>query len=335
MNTLTVAIPCYNSAAYMRTAVESALHEDVEIIIVNDGSTDNTGQIADSLAARYPDRVKVIHQENKGHGGAVNAGIRNASGQFFKVLDSDDRFDKAALNKVIKVLNRLIYEDRKPDALFANYVYDKVGEKNRPIRYKNAMPVDRLFTWEETKKFRQGQYLLMHSIIYRTALLRKCKLQLLEHTFYVDNLYAYLPLPYVKNMYYMNENLYYYFIGRDDQSVNEENMMKRIDQQLKVTHELIDKCDVLKVKDEHCKRYMLSYLYIMMTVSSIYLIKIGTEESIEKRDALWSYVERKDKKLYKYLKSGIIAHAMRSKTGVGRTVAKCGYQVSKAIFKFG
>lgn len=335
MKILTVTIPCYNSAAYMKNAIESALHDDIEIIIVDDGSTDNTGEIADRYASFYPDRIRVVHQENGGHGEAVNTGIKNASGMYFKVLDSDDRFDKDALEKVISVLKRMIYEDRKIDALFTNYVYDKVGEKARPIRYRNAMPADRIITWDDTGHFRQGQYLLMHSIIYRTALLRKCGLVLPKHTFYVDNLYAYLPLPYVERMFYLDVNLYYYFIGRDDQSVSIENMIKRIDQQLRVTHELIDKCDVLKVENRKCRKYMMSYLYIMMTVCSIYLIKKGTEESIEKRDALWQYVYRKDKGLYKYLTSGIIARAMRAKTKPGMAVAKGGYSLSRAIFKFG
>ena len=92
MKLLTVAIPCYNSEGYMNHAIETALvgGEDVEIIIVDDGSTDGTKQIADKYALDYPGIVRVIHQPNKGHGGAVNTGLKNATGKYFKVLDSDE-----------------------------------------------------------------------------------------------------------------------------------------------------------------------------------------------------------------------------------------------------
>ena len=98
MKLLSVAIPSYNSEAYMRKCIESLLvgGEDVEILIVNDGSTDGTGTIADGYAARYPSIVKAIHKENGGHGSAVNAGLEHATGLYFKVVDSDDWVKESA-----------------------------------------------------------------------------------------------------------------------------------------------------------------------------------------------------------------------------------------------
>ena len=102
------------------------------------------------------------------------------------------------------------------------------------MRYDNVLPQDTIFTWEDIGHFRKGQYLLMHSVIYRTQLLIDCGLELPKHTFYVDNLFVYVPLKHVKNLYYINVDFYRYFIGRQDQSVNERVMIKRIDQQIKV-----------------------------------------------------------------------------------------------------
>ena len=98
MKLLSIAIPCYNSEAYMGKCVDSLLEggDDVEIIIVNDGSADRTGEIAEDYVRRYPGIVKAVHQENGGHGAAVNAGIENAGGLFFKVVDSDDWVKKEA-----------------------------------------------------------------------------------------------------------------------------------------------------------------------------------------------------------------------------------------------
>ena len=92
MKLLSFAIPCYNSESYMRNCIESILPggEDVEIIIVDDGSKDKTAEIADEYQKKYPTIVKAIHQENGGHGEAVNTGIKNATGLYFKVVDSDD-----------------------------------------------------------------------------------------------------------------------------------------------------------------------------------------------------------------------------------------------------
>ncbi|MBQ3119712.1 MAG: glycosyltransferase family 2 protein, partial [Peptococcaceae bacterium] len=92
---LSIAIPSYNSEAYMANCIESLLigGDDVEILIVNDGSKDGTAQIADAYAAKYPNIIRAVHQENGGHGEAVNAGLRNATGRYFKVVDSDDWVD--------------------------------------------------------------------------------------------------------------------------------------------------------------------------------------------------------------------------------------------------
>ena len=85
---------------------------------------------------------------------------------------------------------------------------------------------------------------MMHSVIYRTQMLKDCALELPKHTFYVDNIYVYHPLPYVKKMYYLDVNFYRYYIGREGQSVQEKVMIGRIDQQLRVTKIIIDDCDL-------------------------------------------------------------------------------------------
>ena len=136
MKILSVAIPCYNSEAYMRKCIESLLPggEDIEILIVDDGSKkDNTAAIADSYQEKYPTIVKAIHQENGGHGEAVNTGIANASGVYFKVVDSDDWVDSDVLLKIIGLLKELIAGPDTVDMFISNYIYDKVGQKRKRI----------------------------------------------------------------------------------------------------------------------------------------------------------------------------------------------------------
>ncbi len=131
MKLLSVVIPCYNSQDYMEYCIESLLPggEDVELLIVNDGSSDNTAKIADDYAVRYPSNVRVIHQENGGHGEAVNAGIQNASGFYLKVVDSDDWVDVRAYLKILKILKGFVTEKQTVDMIISNFTYEKEDKK--------------------------------------------------------------------------------------------------------------------------------------------------------------------------------------------------------------
>ena len=170
MKLLSIAIPCYNSAEYMRNCIECLLPggEDVEIIIVNDGSKDDTPRIADEYAAKYPTIVKAVHQENGGHGEAVNAGLRNATGIYFKVVDSDDKVNPTSYQLILKKLDELTHQGESVDMFISNYVYDKVGVKHKKVmQYRNMLPTDRIFGWNDVKHVRKAHYILMHSVIYR------------------------------------------------------------------------------------------------------------------------------------------------------------------------
>lgn len=116
----------------------------------------------------------------------------------------------------------------------------RAAARKKVMQYRHCLPVNQIFTWNEVGHMPKGKYLLMHSMIYRTQLLLECNLTLPEHTFYVDNIFAFDPLPYVQNMYYLDTNFYRYFIGRDDQSVNEAVMIRRIDQQLRVNKLMVN-----------------------------------------------------------------------------------------------
>ena len=322
----------------MRHCVDSLLvgGEDVEILIVDDGSTkDNTAKIADEYQEKYPSIVKAIHQENGGHGEAVNTGIRNARGHFFKVVDSDDWVNEEAYIKILEFLKTSVEEEKNLDMLISNYVYEKVGVKRKKvIQYKNCLPVDEYFTWEDIKHFRVDQYILMHSVIYRTELLRECELVLPMHTFYVDNLFVFEPLPYVKTMYYMNVNFYRYFIGREDQSVNESVMIKRIDQQIKVTKSMIDYFDYDKIPIKKCRYYMINYLKMMMMVPSIMLILSGTDENLAKKKELWQYLRTTNPKLWFRIRRSKIGSAVNIPGRGGRKISKIGYKVYNRLIGF-
>ena len=341
MKLLSVAIPCYNSESYMRNCIESLLvgGEDVEIIVVDDGSTkDRTAEIADEYAAKYPTIVKAVHKANGGHGSAVNTGIDNATGLYFKVVDSDDWVKKEAYLQVLDTLRNLAGGANALDMLVCNYVYEKEGEKKKKvIHYRHSLPVGKMFTWEDCHHFQKGHYILMHSVIFRTKLLKECGIRLPEHTFYVDNIYVFEPLPFVKNMYYLDVNFYRYYIGRTDQSVNEDVMISRIDQQIKVNKIMIDYLAERKselMKQKRLFQYMRNYLEIITTVSSVLLIRSGSKENLDKKEELWEYLKAKDKKLYNQLRHGIMGEAMNLPGRCGRKISVEGYKIAQKIFKF-
>lgn len=337
MKLLTIAVPCYNSQSYMRHCIESLLigGDEVEILIVDDGSTkDDTPKIADEYAEKYPGIVKVIHQENKGHGGAVNTGIENASGLYFKVVDSDDWVDESAYKTVIHAIEKLVKGPDTVDVIFTNYVYEKEGSiRKRVMRYALNFPEGMVFGWDTMRPLDPAHYVLMHSLIFRTELLRECGLKLPEHTFYVDNIYAFEPFVKVRKMYYLNVNLYRYFIGRPDQSVQEDVMLKRIDQQIHVNNRMIDFISEQKLSG-NCKRFMTHSLSIIMIVTSMMLIRIDTPEALQKKTQLWKRLRDKAPGIYNNIRYTIMGRAMHAWGKGGRRLVEYGYKLVNKVYGF-
>ncbi|MDO4976637.1 MAG: glycosyltransferase family A protein [Eubacteriales bacterium] len=339
MKILSIAIPSYNSQDYMRNCIESLLPggEDVEILVVNDGSKDNTAAIADEYEAKYPGIVRAIHQENGGHGEAVNAGLRNATGMFYKVVDSDDWVDLDAYRDILDFLKEAAKEEEPLDALFSNYVYEKQGAKHKKvIEYRGILPQDQYFSWNEIGTFKASQNILMHSVIYRTELLRTCDFMLPKHTFYVDNIFVYWPLPYLKKMYYMDVDFYRYFIGREDQSVNEKVMMSRIDQQIRVNKIMIDTYAKHEGSyySEKLEDYMLHYLSTIQLVSSVLLMKINTPEANQKRDELWAYLKEKSPSAYSSFKKSFLGRRASAHGKLNYSFTMGGYKIAQKWIGF-
>ena len=337
MKLLRIAVPSYNSESYLEHCIESLLvgGEEVEILIVNDGSTDRTAEIADAYQEKYPTIVRAIHQENGGHGEAVNAGIRNAYGLYFKVVDSDDWVDAESYRKILETLEKLIRGPKTLDLLISNYVYDKQGATRKKVmQYRHCFPIEEFFGWEKIHHLPKGKYLLMHSLIYRTELLRESKMELPKHTFYVDNLFAFEPLPLVQNMYYVDVNFYHYFIGRDDQSVNEAVMIRRIDQQLTVNRLMVDVYTKTKFTNKGLRKYMFSYLDIITTVSSIMLIRAKTDEALEKKKELLQYIKKQNFGLYRQLRHSLFGRVMNLPGRGGRKMSVLAYKISQKLYGF-
>lgn len=308
MTYITFAIPSYNSEDYIDKAIESLLlvKDYAEIIIINDGSTDSTLEISNRYKTKYPKTVRVIDKENGGHGSGVNAGLEAAKGLYYKVVDSDDWLDHENIHYLIDLIKKHQENKTLPDMYVFDFVYEHFKTDSNYIRnYSDNFPENKLFTWKDVKKkFRYSKTMLMHAQIFKTSVLKESLVKLPHHTFYVDNIFAYTPLPFVKSIYYVPKVLYHYFIGRDDQSIEFHNIVERYYQQINVMKFIVDEYsyDEIKKMDKGLKIYMKHFLSAIMIITQMFTTAEYSDERKEKLNGLWKHIKETDKKMYNFLR---------------------------------
>ena len=321
----------------MRNGIESLLkvEQSCEIILINDGSSDNTGDIAQEYAESYRN-VVAVNQENSNWGGVVNHGLKLAKGIYFKVIDSDDRFDQDALQRVLETLQDTVTAGNAPDLLITNYVYDHLASKsNRTMQYRRFFPADRVFTWSEMGRPGLDKFIMIHAAWYKTSILRETNTVLPTGVSYMDSHLLLHPMPYVKTLLYLDINPYHYIIGREGQSVEIEVVKKHIDEQIMATRLAIDDIDYapLYQTEYNLAMLMTGYISCMMSVSTIHLFMINTPESIKKNDVLWDYMREKNPVLYDHVHRSWAGRANR-KTALGRILARGGFAIAQKLYKF-
>ena len=335
MKLLTVTVPCYNSQDYMENCIESLLPggDKVEIIIIDDGSKDRTGEIADAYAAKYPDIVKVIHQENGGHGEGINQGLKHATGKYFKVVDSDDTLS-ADFPEFLRQLQECEGKGGV-DLMVSNYYYvhtDGVGD--RSIDYSNVLPQGRIFIWKDTKAFRLHQMLTIHSCTFRTEAMRKWGEELPKHVFYEDNLMVCRTIPHVEKMYYINADLYRYWIGRPDQSVQESATKRRYNHQLLVTEKCFTSFRFDEITDKMKKKYLKHELFMMFGISILFTRLNKSAETDADLDKMWQNCIAFDEKWGKHFRYRTPLWFICLPGKFGRNFACAFYRFANKIVRF-
>ena len=340
--TITFGIPCYNSAAYMDHCIESILEgtgyaEDVQIVIVDDGSTkDETPAKADEWAARYPSLIKAVHQENGGHGVAVMKAVANADGVYFKNIDSDDWVDGEAVMALLEQLRRFISLGDHVDLVITNYVYEHVEDDTQNVvDYHHVLPRGKVFTWNDMGHFMMWQYLLMHALTYRVDTLREANLQMPPHTFYVDNIYAYVPFPKCRSIYYLDADVYRYFIGREDQSVNDKVLTSRVDHYWRVARIMMHAYHVYDdISSAKLRSYMMNYFTIIMAICSVFSKKSDRPDAMDELQRLWDELRAYDHRMYRRARHGVVGLATNLPGTVGRALTLAGYRAAQKLVKF-
>ncbi len=234
---LSVCIPSFNMERYLSRNLDSFLEsgclDNLELIVVNDGSTDNTLKIANEYKTRYPDTIVVIDKQNGHYGSCVNAALKIASAKYFRIVDADDWVDTASLKILLQTLNVV-----NTDVVYTRYsnFYEKDGST-----VVNADPAD--MTWcksTDLNDLRFDKYVHMHQITYLTQFLRDINYVQTEGVCYTDTEYVFKPLIQAKNIYSIDASLYQYYIGRDDQSMSPNVLMKNFTHLQKVLLSILD-----------------------------------------------------------------------------------------------
>lgn len=233
---MTIVVPSYNVEKYLEETLDSfvipEILEDLEVLIVNDGSKDRTAQIGAAYEERYPQTFRLISKENGGHGSAINRGIEEAKGTYFKVVDGDDWVDRAGFTELIERL-----KTSSADYVVTNYykVNDTTKEKKlEEFPYLKAHPKCR---FEEVVG---NTDILMHALVIKTSVLKDNEIRLDENCFYVDNEYITFPVPYVETVEYYEIPVYMYRLAVATQSVSMQGFQRHLPDHIKVTMRLVN-----------------------------------------------------------------------------------------------
>ena len=233
---LTITVPSYNVEKFLENTLDSFLDErileDLEVLIVDDGSKDRTAEIGKQYEEKYPDTFRVISKENGGHGSTINRGIKEARGTYFKVVDGDDWVDKDGFYQLIQNL-----KDCDADYVIANYyeVNDQTGEKT-PVTY-DWLEADKELSFEAIAKETR---ISMHALAIKTSILKEHNIRLDEHCFYVDVEYILYPIPYVNTVKYFDIYVYMYRLAQATQSVSMAGFQKHVQNHIDVILHILD-----------------------------------------------------------------------------------------------
>lgn len=272
MKTLTIVVPTYNVEKYLGQCLESfvipEIMNDLEVLIINDGSTDSSPLIGQNYVNNYPETFRLVTKENGGHGSTINKGIEKATGRYFKVVDGDDWVLQEGLIHLIKFLKTV-----NTDLVLNNYYWVDDSTGNRSCEVNQVCPG---ITYGEEVSFDHISskiFFKMHAITYRTAILKRIPDKIDEHCYYVDMEYMMFPLPYISSIATIPDFVYMYRIGQPTQSVTIENMQRRCSQHERVVHRLLDYYKKnITVTEE--KKYCMSKI-IARSVTSQYKIYLS------------------------------------------------------------
>lgn len=333
---ITFVIPAYNSEPYLHYAVDSLLPfgADIEVLIIDDGSKDKTGKIADDYAAAYP-FIRAIHQPNGGHGEGINHGLAEAKGVYFKVLDSDDWVDGDALKTVIEHVKA---HNAWADLYLTNYVYWQGRDhKGQTISFAYLFHHGKTDCgWHQMRYFKYSSNITLHSAMFKTELLRRSGVHCPAHVSYEDNYFIYCPLQLTEKISYVDVGVYQYLIGREGQSMENDTCIRKYHDYMVDGKLIFDCCDLSKLKHKNHALYRAMYHHLILNFVMVptFARLNGSAQAKADLKEFWAYCKSHNKRQYHMIRRhyGIVGLTLPGKLGVDEV--KWGYRMAHKLVKF-
>lgn len=256
MKLLTISVAAYNVSQYldrlMQSLIDSQVLDWLEVLIVNDGSKDNTSEKALGYQNCYPGSVRLINKKNGGHGSTINRGIQEAKGKYFRVLDGDDWVNPEHLKALVEKMAEI-----DADMILSEYCTCYEDGTETVISDYPQLEDGHYYSFDELQP--KIEWMRLHTAIYRTELLQKHHITLDEHCFYVDTEFMLFPIPYVETVYYVKDYIYCYRLGLPGQSVSRQGRIRHIADGDKVSRSLLAYYSDVKVQlSESKKNYFVN-----------------------------------------------------------------------------
>ena len=335
---LSVVVPLYNLQDRIGRCLDSLTHPDVhvpagdlEVLVVDDGSTDDSAAIAQSYAERFP-HVVLLRKQNGGHGSAIDMGRSIARGAFLMVVDADDLVVPDSLRRTVLFLRWMTDRGVALDVLVLDRIVEDPG-LGTSLRngYRGILPVERTFGWDETRRLRYPAFLPMHSLVFRRSLLDEAGLALPEHTFYVDTLYTTVPLSHARILFYLPIPLYRYQVGRAGQSISIGVALRKVDDHLRIMRCLAEAYDRIPPDaPRRLRRYLSGVTYaILLATLGLLTLSDRPDRDGEKR-ALMSWMRSNHRKCHRTVayRPFVVLSLIRGMAG--RRLVGIGYRFARA-----
>ncbi len=233
---MTISVAAYNVEKYLDKLMSSLLDkrilDDIEILVVNDGSKDKTAEITKRYENEYPETVRLVDKENGGHGSTINRGIIEATGKYFRALDGDDWVDTESFVKLVEYTKK--YD---VDMILTDYIRCYEDGSTELVK---EWDLDNGKIYDADKVWKQFKRILYHQVVFKTEILKENNITLDENCFYVDSEFVLYPIPYINNVVYFDLVVYCYRLGRAGQSVSVEGTKKNVSHYLKVAKSLFE-----------------------------------------------------------------------------------------------
>lgn len=332
---LSVCVPSYNAQVFLDRCICSLIDhrnaEYMEVLVVNDGSKDFTPDIGAEYERRYPGIVRLINKENGGHGSAINAAIRNAKGKYFKNVDSDDWVESRNLAALIDYLR----EHDEIDAVSSDYdEIDLMTGLQTHMKAGASIEYGREYTFDEINA--DDVYFTIHSVTFRTSILKKMGIELQHHTFFVDCEYILFPVPLIKKFVFLPDIIYKYSRGNPDQSVDTFNMVKRYDHHDRVLKRCIEYEKTAALSDSQTAYYDSILKRLLFTHFALSLVYDSDKKrGMERAKEFYGFLKTEKPEMAKYVVKEIpfarMAYISNFNTGINENLNRDkGYAVAAA-----